>query len=553
MAEFTIDDWTVSPERNTVARNGDERRLEPRVMDLLVYLARHAGKVVGREQLIEAVWPHTYISDSALQSAISTLRKALDDNPRSPTILETIPKRGYRLIARSSAAKPVVAVLPFENLTGIEDQQHLADGLTDALIAALGRHSDLNVISRQSVMAFRGGTLSLPEIAAKLSATAVVEGSVLPGPDGASATVQLIDAATDSHLWAESVHLDPGQLFEQQRRIAEDITNELVGAAKPQPRGSTAIDPDAMNHYLLGRFHWYKLNPAHFPLALEHFEKAVAIDPNFSAAYAGVADVWGAMGYWGAMPATAVVGKIRDAIDKALETDPKSAEARMLNGAYHFHAAHDWPAARIELEKAIDLNPSLSHARLLYGLFLGSIGDPDARAQFDKSRQLDPLNPAMLMASAMHSAHEARLAIAEQQIAQLLELDPMFPPAHELRADLAWNSDAPDAPELERVFWQADAEVAERLASDANGRDALADAAELLQNRDPYVSPRIVARLFSLAREPDRAIDVLSVAIDADDLMQPDLILMMPAFEAAREHPRFGDIRERLSLPRQAP
>lgn len=556
MPEFTIDSWTVSPERNTVMQKGKVRRLEPRVMDLLVYLAKHAGEVVGREQIIESVWPHTFVSTSALQSAISVLRKALDDDPRNPSILETIPKRGYRLIAESTAARPVVAVLPFENLTGSPERQYLADGLSDVLITELGRYAVFDVISRQSAMAVRNTKLTLPEVASKLNATAIVEGSILPGAETVVVNVQLIDAKTDTHLWAEQVGLEPGQLFEQQRSVAAAIARQLSStdtrlAGLPADHGA---DPEALNCYLLGRFHWYKLDPQHFPLAFKYFQQAVSIEPGFSAAYAGIADVWGAMGYWGVKSAADVRDTVREAAEKALALDPMGAEANMLVGAYHFHIAHDWQVARTFFEKAVKYNPSLSHARLLFGLFLGTMGEADARAQFDKAKQLDPLNPSVAMASAMHAAADKRTADAIDTLGQTLELDPLFPPAHELRADLAWVTGAADALLLEQGLWQADEAVSQALTSasqlEAGGR--LEAAANVLQSRrdEAYVSPRVIARLYSLAAATDTAIDVLLRAIDASDLMQPDLVMMMPAFEPVRRHPRFEKVREALRLPR---
>ncbi|MEO1203486.1 MAG: hypothetical protein AAFX10_12310 [Pseudomonadota bacterium] len=404
-------------------------------------------------------------------------------------------------------------------------------------------------------MAVRDRRLTLPQIAEKLNATAVVEGSVLPGKDTATLTVQLIDAGTDTHIWSDRVQLSVGRLFEQQRSVAAEIARQLTTAdARPAARPTgDSVDPEALNCYLLGRFHWYKLDPMHFPIALGHFEQAIAIEPKFSAAYAGIADVWGAMGYWGATSAVEVRDKIREAVEKALELDPMGAEAHMLAGAYEFHVVHDWLAARSNLEQAIEYNPSLSHARLLLALFLGTLGEPEARAQLAKARQLDPLNASIWMASAMHAAFERRTDEAKQYLERTFELDPAFPPAHELRADLAWQSGAGDAVVLERGLWQTDEPVSLALsaATGADDRDKLAAAAQVLDARsnETYVSPRIIARLYSLAAATDKAIDVLFRAIGAEDLMQPDLVTMMPAFEPVRRHPRFGQLREALGLP----
>ena len=125
--EFTVGEWTIRPGDNTICKAGIIRRLEPRVMDLLTYFAGYPGEVLGHDRLIQNVWPHMYVTNSALQTAISVLRKAFDDDTRNPSFIETIPKRGYRLVAASSAARPILAVMPFRNLTGSEDPEFLAD------------------------------------------------------------------------------------------------------------------------------------------------------------------------------------------------------------------------------------------------------------------------------------------------------------------------------------------------------------------------------------------------------------------------------------------
>ena len=555
MTEFTVGSWVVKPERNTVVRGNTERRLEPRVMDLLAFLARNSGRVLSHDQIIGNVWPHTYVSDSALQSAVSVLRKALDDDPRSPEFLETIPKRGYRLIAHSSAAIPVVAVLPFSNLTGDDDRIYIADGITDALIAALGRHTGVRVISRQSVMTFRDSHESLPEIAGQLDAGAIVEGSVISAADRISVTVQLLDTASDTHVWADSLTFERGHLF----RAAEAAAGQIAQHVSPDNSDAGAgarsetIDAEATRHYLLGRFHWYKLNPAHFPRALDHFEKAIEISPGFCAALAGVADVWGAFGYWGALPAREVRDRIREAVFTALDIDPDDADANMLAGAYEFLVARNWREAGARFERALDANPNLAHARLLYALFLATTRLDAARPQIERACQLDPVNPAVLYGSALCHCGNRHYEAAQSDLAQVLELEPYFPPALELRADLAWMLGEADAMDYEHSVWRGDESVLDALDRPRPGTDAgkLLKAGRLLERRasEQYVSPRVIARLFSLAERPDEAIRVLNEAIDQDDFMQPDLLQLLPAFEPTRHDNAFSRIQARIGLP----
>ncbi len=555
MREFTVGKWLVKPDRNTVVRGSVERRLEPRVMDLLVYFAANPGRVLGRDQIISNVWPHSYVTDSALQTAVSALRKALDDDPRHPHILETIPKRGYRLVAASSAATPVVAVLPLSNLTGDDDNNYVADGMTDSLIASLSTCAGLRVISRQSVMVFRGSTLSLPDIATRLGADTIVEGSVVDAADPIAVTVQLIDATTDTHVWADSRRFAQARLFREAESVAGEIARRVSDGGRIAAPGAAAVDIDAeaVRRYLMGRFHWYKLSPEHFQQALEHFQTAIDIAPRFCAAHAGVADVWGALGYWGVMSATEVRSRVSEAVTAALEIDPDDADANMLAGAYQFYIERDWREARDRFEAAIDANPNLAHARLLTALFLAAMHDDGARGQVDEACRLDPLNPAVRYGSALCHCGTGRWERAESDLAQVLELDPSFPPALELSADLAWVCGRPDALELERTVWQHDAPVSEALAGTDGGDVAsrLGEASRLLEKRalEQYVSPRLIARLYSLAGNTGAAIRILDAAVDRDDFMQVDLLCLLPCFAELRDNKDFEALRARIGLP----
>ena len=553
MQQFSIDEWVVIPGQNTIIRGDVEKRLEPRVMDLLVYFAKHPGEALSRDRIIGNVWPHAYVSDSALQTAVSALRKAFADDPRRPAVIETIPKRGYRLIARSSAARPVVAVLPFKDLTGPGNREYLADGMTDALIAALGRNPSLRVISRHSVMLYKKSERRLPQIAAELGAGFAVEGSVFLDGNQLRITVQLVDATEDLYVWGETYATGVGRTFEVQRIVARDIAVRL---ATSHERDTVApdVDPDAMMHYLRGRFHWYKLNAASFPRALDYFEKAIAIAPDFGAPHAGIADVWGALGYWGILPAVEAREHVEAALQKANAVDPDSPEVNMLFGAYFFFLERDWDAARGRLYRAIELNADLAHGRLLLALLHATLREPGAFDEIDQARRLDPLNPAVMLARAMCLARDGRYEEFDAEIELALEVEPSFQPAFELRAEAARVNGARDAMSWERRIWQADREISALFADFGSQRDLLFAIARLLEKRaqDSYVAPRVVARSLSLAGQPGAAIDVLMAAAANDDLMQVDFVQLTPAFAAVRRHARFRDLARALGLPRDA-
>ena len=481
METFRIDKWVVDPTRNTISLGTSVRRIEPRAMDLLCYFAEHPGEVLRREQIIERVWPHTFITDNALQTAISMLRKAFDDDPRHPHVIETISKRGYRLIAGSSAAIPVVAVLPFENLTGSVDQQFLADGITDTLISELGRFESLRVISRQSAMVFRDSKLVLPEIARQLNATLVIEGSVLPHEEGISVTVQLIDAVSDTHLWSDTYRSDLAKVFRRQQSTAARIFEQINGVSRGDiSAGAADVHPDAFVDYLRGRFHWYQLDRERFSIALQYFEAAIEKEPGFAAAHAGIADAYAASAYWGARPAKSVRADVRSAIEHAEAADPYSPEAQMLAAAYQFYFERDWDGARARIERAIRLNPNLSHARLQHALFLATWKNEGALEELDLAARLDPLNPVVHFVRAYCLAGSERFDEALECLEQALELNPVLSPSREMRADLAWVTGDDDAWDYELLAWEADAEVVSVLKSGHGSRmDRLSAAANV--------------------------------------------------------------------------
>ena len=208
---FRIGDWIVEPMLSRIAGPSGSAHVEPRAMDVLVALAQRAGEIVSRDDLILAVWKHPHVTDEALSRCVSILRHALGDDQGEPRYLETIRKRGYRLIrlvesARGTKAKASVsiAVLPFLNLSGDTADDHLADGVTELLITNLAVLPGLRVTSRTSSMHYKGAHARIPEIARELDVSRIIEGSVLRSGSELQVIVQLIDPAIDAHLFTRS-------------------------------------------------------------------------------------------------------------------------------------------------------------------------------------------------------------------------------------------------------------------------------------------------------------------------------------------------------------
>ncbi|GEM_PF-1314298 len=552
-SEFIVGGWVVRPGQNTIGRAGVTRRLEPRVMDLLAYFAGYPGEVLSHDRLIQSVWPHVHVTDSALQSAIFELRKAFGDDSRNPGFIETIPKRGYRLVAESTAARPVLAVLPFQEISEDESSGMLAGGLTDGLVAMLGGVPGIRVLSRHSVVLALQRESVAGDIVKQLDVTFLVDGSVQRMGDKLRISVQLVDAENGINIWGNTYDTNVGQFFATQQTIARDVGAELAppGITCEGDAASDALDPEAVDHYLRGRFHWYKLDPTQFGRALEHFEAAVNRSPEFGAAYAGIADVWGALGYWGAIPARESGAKTRAALDHALAAGLESPELSMLEGAYRFYIVRDWASAREHLDESIAQNPDLAHAYLLRSLLRATLGDDGAQDDIAIGRRLDPLNPAIMLANALCLAGSGKYAGVKVEVDSIREINPSFGPALELRADLAWLRKETDAVTWERPNWRNMADAARILETPGAGAEMLGVIAEMLERRPrgQYVSPVVVARLRSLSGQPEAALDILEQAAGRGDLMKVDYLALAPAFEAVRRHPRYRTLAGALGLP----
>ena len=237
--EMRIGECAIDRAGGRILRAGRVTHVEPRVMDVLLALAERAGRTASRDELVEAIWGHPYVSDEALSRCVSVLRRALGDTRATPRYIETITKRGYRLVAPvvdllatapAAAAPTHVAILPFVNLSGDHDYQHLADGLTELLITFVSLLPSLRVVSRTSSMHYKETRLRLSEIARELDVTRIVEGSVLASGRTVQAVMQLIDPSTDTHLLARSYTRDLVDPLQLQNDIAYSMAS-VVGSS----------------------------------------------------------------------------------------------------------------------------------------------------------------------------------------------------------------------------------------------------------------------------------------------------------------------------------
>src|SRR5438876_441903 len=351
-------------------KRGVKVKLQEQPLQILGILLEKPGEVVTREELRQRIWPaDTFVDfDHGLNNAIRRLREALGDSAETPRYIETLSRRGYRFIsnfgaATSGACPPrSLAVLPLENLSRDPEQEYFAEGLTEALITTLAKIGELRVVSRTSAMQYKGVHKPLREIARELEVDFVVEGTVLRVGRRVRITAQLIDASRETHLWAESYERDLRDVFALQSEVAQAIAREVHIKLTPQDLAHFAqphpVDPEAYEAYLKGRYHWNRRSRDGLGKATQHFQQAIAKDPSYAAAYAGLADCVSILGWWGFVSPEHGCGKGKVLALKALEFDPNLPEAHTSFAWSTAYYDYDFPKCEREFRLAIELNPN---------------------------------------------------------------------------------------------------------------------------------------------------------------------------------------------------
>lgn len=384
-AAFRVASWLVKPTLNIISGKGTTAHLEPKVMEVLVCLADHAGEAVSKEELVQTVWPDTFVSDDALKRCIFELRRVFDDDAREPSIIETIPKRGYRLIAtidRSTVAAPSaptpsltrdsIAVLPFVNISADPENEFFADGITEEIINALAHIPELYVAARSSAFSFKGKHVDSRVIGEQLKVRTILEGSVRRAGNCLRITAQLVNAGDGYHLWSERYDRESKDIFEIQDEIARSIASRLKLTLEAKSQGALVkpgtTSVEAYSLYTKARALMYRRG-AMILLALECLKQAVAIDPDYALAWAGMADTYALLGFYGFVHPQTSRPKWREAANHALAADESLAEAHSAVAFGSLMYELDKAEAEREFLRALELNPRYIQARDFYALF----------------------------------------------------------------------------------------------------------------------------------------------------------------------------------------
>ena len=454
-----------------------------------------------------------------------------------------------------------LAVLPFTNLMNDPEQEYLVRGMHSALITELGQAGVTVIGGVQSMLRYQNTQMTVREIADELGVGAVIEGSVFWIGDSVGIDARLLDGGTEAQLWSQSYSGDVRNVLTLYRDLTRAIADEIQLVLTPQAEARLAsarpVNPEAYEAYLNGMFHWYQLTPEHLETALQYFEFARKIDPNYALAYAGIAMVWGARQQFGFVPPREATPRARAAALKALELDSTLAEAHYLLAAVRTWIEWDWEGGEAAYRRAIALNPNYALARAHYsGLLMSVMRRPEeAMAQSERALELDPFNHFFQTNYGRKLMFVGRYDDAIVQFRNALRTAPNFGPAH---AQL-W-----DAFHQKRMYDEAlaqaqnfasargDGEVEEALArgyAEGGYREAMHRAAETLAARShtTYVAPVRIAKLYARAGENDRALEWLERAYEARD---PQMVFLgWPDWDSLRDDPRFQDLLRRMNLP----
>jgi TolB-like protein/Tfp pilus assembly protein PilF len=517
-------------------KRGVKIKLQEQPLQILQMLLQRPGEVVTRDELQHKIWPaDTFVDfEQGLYNAVRRLRDALKDSAEKPRFIETLSRRGYRFIGTIDGSPRQIqslAVLPLENLSCDPEQEYFAEGLTEALITTLAKIGELRVISRTSVMLYKGVRKPLPEIARELGVDAVVEGTVLRAGERVRITAQLIDALKESHLWAESYERDLRDVLALQAEVAQAIAREIQVKLTPQEQAHFAqvkpVDPESYEAYLKGRYQWNWRSQEGLAEAVHYFQDAIVKDPTYAAAYTGLADCLSVLGFWSFVPPNEGCGKAKGLAQKALQIDHGLAEAHSSLAFATMFYDYDFVTAEREFERSIALNPRYVTAHHFFGWCLSLMGRyEEGYAEIKRAIRLEPRSSVLYWCLGSVYRRGRRYDEAIEQYQKAVGLDPNSAHAHG-GLGLAYLNKSLHEPaiaafrkaiELSRGAPTFLAFLAEAYATAGNRENAqkmLEKLQELSKQR--YVTPYGLGRVYAALDKREEALHWLETAYRTRD------------------------------------
>jgi len=616
--QFSFSSFWLDIEKRQLLYRNQPVILTRKALDTLGVLVSNAGRVVTREELKRLVWGDGVVEEATIAQNIFTLRKTLGEHEPGQNLIETIAGVGYRFTGQvqayssdasvqrsetggSRAAWPIsklrarllwvvpavvlalglaagfwwrhdprrtsriqsLAVLPFANLTGDPQQEYLAGGISDALLTDAAQIPGLRVVSGSSAARYAKSDPD-KKISQELHVDALVEGAVLKNGDQIAVDVRLVQTADDHTLWTARFEVLPRDLLGLNSDISRSLAKQLQSpgggqfAAPHSSAGTGSVE--AYNEYLRGRFFWNKRTEEAFVKAIAYFTHAIALDPKYAEAYAGLADSYALLGSLAnaEIPRAQAMPKAKAAAMQALQIDDSLAEAHTSLAFVNMHYEWDWTGSQNEFKRALELNPNYATAHQWYAVWLAAQGKTAAALEEERRAQrADPLSIIIMTDTAQLLIYAGREDEATEQVKRALEIDAAFPLAH-LYLAIAYmeKKDYPAAvTEFQKVLainnrdpWalsglaQTYTLAGERGKSEAILRDLLQRAKS---QEDLTIE---LAKVYAQLGENDQAFTWLEKAYRnrAGSLI---LLNHAPDFRALHHDPRFADLDRRIGLP----
>ena len=419
MTVYRFNDYELDTSSYGLTRKGEPIEIEPKVFDLLRYLIEHHDRMITREALFEKLWPGQIVSDTSLSNQIKAARRAVGDNGKNQAAIRTVHGRGYQFNADvtvlsagessdgpalpnhakpvSIPDKPSIAVLPFKNLSGDQEQDYFSDGISEDIITELSRFSILYVVARHSSFAFKGEKVDIKEVAEKLDVQYIVEGSVRRVGNGARITAQLIDAETGNHIWGERYDRELDDIFAVQDEVTRAIVATIaaqLGKTVSENAARKATNNIKSYEYLLqANRQYYRFNPDDNIAAARLYQKAIERDPQFSRAYAGLANTYTTDYFLGWLRTKNALQNGLEYAQKALEFDSNDALARIVL-AWALIGKGSWEEAELEFDRVLTSKPGDADILAEAGNGLKAVGRLDVGiALLEEAIRLNPLFP----------------------------------------------------------------------------------------------------------------------------------------------------------------
>lgn len=621
--QYAFGPFVLDPVEKVLLRDGHPVSLAPKVFEILHALVEAHGHVLDKAALLKRVWPDTFVEEATLAQDIFTLRKVLGEAAEGREYIETVPKRGYRFVAlveeieevvedparvavgkrprgaasssrssllgwavpglailigvagyvawrvatgqaASAPARIMLAVMPFENLTGDPQQDYFSEGLTEEMITRLGGldPEQLGVIARTSAMHYKGTTQRASEIGRELGVDYLLEGSVRREGRRVRISAQLIRVRDETHLWAENYDRDVRDVLQLDSDVAGAIAREIEIKLSPQALARLAsahgIDPEAYEFFLKGRLFLNKRTGEGFQRSADLFQQAIAIDPNYVKAYAGLADSYILLAAFGVKSPADTIPKARAAALLAIEIDERSAEAHASMGFILSRFDWNWRDAEREFNRSLDLDPNYTTAHHWYALHLIGLGrSTEAIAEIRRAQQLDPASPLLATDAGLVLYSARQYGSAKKECEKALELDPTYGLAHRtlglIDEEMGMHEKA--IAEFHEALnllgedpWTL-AQIGRSYARAGNQKQALQSMRELRQlSQRRYVSPLWLALLgVSLDPKSDEVFAWLEKAYESR--INLSALVVDPAFDGIRQDPRFHSLLKRAGLP----